>query len=123
MFQGKKIILIVDDYSDDRLLARKILEKDGFAVEEACGWKDAMVVIKSKKIDIVLLDLKMPEMSGYELLGVIRQEKSNKELPVLIYSSMPRNEDEITTYKPDGFVSKYSTPEELIKHIKKLLAQ
>ncbi len=120
--EANKVILIIDDYEDDRRLVRKILEKDSFTVEEASGWKEAMFTIKTKKIDLILLDLRMPDLSGYELLGVIRQEKDNKELPVIIYSSAPKNDDEISLYKPDGFVSKYSSPKELISQIKKILS-
>jgi two-component system, cell cycle response regulator DivK len=119
---ANKVILIVDDYEDDRRLVRKILEKDSFVVEEASGWKEAIFLIKTKKIDLVLLDLRMPDLSGYELLGVIRREKDNKELPVIVYSSAPKNEDEVSLYKPDGFVSKYSSPKELVSQIKKIFS-
>ncbi len=119
---GSKLILVVDDYEDDRRLVRKILEKNGFAVDEASGWKEALLMVKNKKIDLILLDLNMPEVSGYELLGVLRQEKTDKELPIIIYSSMPKNDDEINVYKPDGFVSKYSSPNELVSLIQSVLS-
>jgi len=84
---GKKSVLIVDDAPEDRLVTRLLLEKNKFKVYESELWKDALKTIRSKSIDAVILDVSMPEMSGIELLDIIRREKSIEELPVIFYSS------------------------------------
>ncbi len=114
-------ILIVDDYADDRRLVRKLLEKHNYLVEEAGTWKEALIMIKDKDVDLLILDLKMPEMDGYELLGVIRRDSSDKKIPVIIYSSMPKNKEEIDMHKPDAYVNKYSSPTQLLNEVASLL--
>ena len=120
-FEAKKI-LIVDDEADDRMMAKIILEKEGFKVIEAKDWKEALTKIKEGHIDLVLLDLRMPEMDGLELLGKIRKENSSEELPVVIYSSMPNSGDDYKGYGSDGYIKKYSNPSVLIDKVKALVA-
>jgi CheY-like chemotaxis protein len=114
-------ILIVDDYADDRKLIRRLLEKRQYLVEEAGTWKEALIMIKNKDVDLIILDLKMPEMDGYELLGVIRKDNSDRKIPVIIYSSMPKNKEEVDLHKPDAYVNKYSSPSELLNEVANLL--
>ena len=114
-------ILIVDDVADDRLIVRIILEKEGYKIVEAKDWKEALVVIKKEKISLVLLDLRMPEMDGLELLGKIRKENSQETLPVVIYSSVPNTCDDYKSYGSSGYIKKYSDPNVLINKVKDAL--
>jgi PAS domain S-box-containing protein len=84
--EGKNI-LIVDDIADERTMTRNVLEKNSFRVDEAKGWEEAMTKIRSGKINAVLLDIQMPDMSGIEVLKLIRQERDARSLPVIIYSA------------------------------------
>ncbi len=63
-------------------------------IVEAKDWREALAVIKDGGLSLVLLDLRMPEMDGLELLGRIRQENSKELLPDLIYSSVPNTADD-----------------------------
>ncbi|HOW16795.1 MAG TPA: PAS domain S-box protein, partial [bacterium] len=117
-----KTILVVDDIADERVLAIKALEKEGFRSIEANGWKEALDAIRSKKIDLILLDIEMPEMNGIELLEIIRREKSKEELPVIFYSSRFSNIENYAEYGANDYVNKNgSNKEELISKIKKAL--
>ncbi len=114
-------ILVVDDVADDRLIAKIILEKEGYMIVEAKDWREALAVIKDGGLSLVLLDLRMPEMDGLELLGRIRQENSKELLPVLIYSSVPNTADDYKLYGSNGYIKKYSDPKVLISKVKDAL--
>ena len=112
-----KKILVVDDVADDRLVAKIILEKEGYVVIEAKDWKEALAIIKKGGLSLVLLDLRMPEMDGLELLGRIRQENSKESLPVLIYSSAPNTGDDYKFYGSNGYIKKYGEPKALLAKV------
>ena len=121
MNSKNKKILIVDDVADDRLMARMILEKEGYKVVEAKDWKEALNIIKDGTLSLVLLDLRMPEMDGLELLGRIRKENSQEILPVVVYSSVPNTCDDYRSYGSNGYIKKYSDPCILINKVKEAL--
>ena len=116
-----KKILVVDDVADDRLVAKIILERAGYVVVEAKDWKEALAIIKKGDLALVLLDLRMPEMDGLELLGKIRKENSKESLPVLIYSSAPNTGDDYKFYGSNGYVKKYCDPKALVSKVKDVL--
>jgi len=120
MLDAKKI-LVVDDVADDRLVAKIILEKEGYVVLEAKDWREALAIIKEGNLCLVLLDLKMPEMDGLELLGRIRKENSKESLPVLIYSSAPNTGDDYNFYGSNGYVKKYCDPKALIYKVREAI--
>lgn len=76
-------LLIVDDDPSIRGLVRKVLKREGHAVDEADGVADALHCLKSSEIDVALIDLEMPEHNGLELLDAIRAE-SLTTVPVLL---------------------------------------
>ncbi len=121
MIEKKSInILIVDDSEDDRRITRRILEKNNFKVTEARSWMDTLEIIGKGGVDLVILDMRMPDMDGMELLGIIRKENPKLSLPVIVSSSydanaVPSSED------ANAFVGKYGDPEALVKKIKEVL--
>ena len=123
MNSGTKKILIVDDVADDRLVAKMMLEKEGFKVLEAKNWKEALSIIKSEDLSLVLLDLKMPEMGGLELLGKIRNENGSAILPVVVYSSSPNCGDDYKSCGSNGYIKKYSDPKYFISKVKEALGE
>ena len=113
-------ILIVDDSEDDRSITRRILEKHNFKVTEACSWMDTLEIIGKGGVDLVILDMRMPDIGGLELLGIIRKENPKLSLPVIVSSSydanaIPSSED------ANAFIGKYGDPEDLVKKIKEIL--
>ena len=67
-------ILVVDDELMMRNLLEKILARDGYTVITAANGREALEVLKKEKADIVITDMKMPEMNGFDLLKVIKKE-------------------------------------------------
>ena len=121
MSPRSKKIVVVDDVADDRLVAKIILEKEGYIVVEAKDWKEALAIIKKGGLSLVLLDLKMPEMDGLELLGLIRQANSSESLPVIIYTSVPNTGDDYRRYGSNGYVKKYCDSNVLVSKVRDAL--
>ncbi|MFW6130152.1 MAG: response regulator [Atribacterota bacterium] len=84
MNKNKKNILIVDDEETIRDTLSKILEEDGFDVESVDDAEKAIKKIKNEKYNLILLDLKLNGMSGFDVLKETRE--INKELPIILIS-------------------------------------
>ena len=114
-------ILIVDDMDDQRFIARSILRKNNFSCDEAGNWKDALDKIRTGKMSLVLLDIDMPEINGYELLEIIRREKTPVELPVIMFSSKSTDQEICSRLGVSCIVKKEEAANELINNVKRTL--
>ena len=86
-------ILIVEDEPGFRLIYRGVLENAGYQVSEAADGKEGLQMAKKLKPDLILLDLVLPKLSGYDVLKKIRATKSIKNTPVIIFSVLGEEED------------------------------
>ena len=82
------LVLVVDDDSTVRLLARESLEQAGFKVEEAENGLQAFFAFESQRPQIVLLDLMMPEMDGFDVCLALRRLEGGDRVPILVMTSM-----------------------------------
>ncbi len=80
-----KRILLVDDHKNARILLNELLSGVGYRVLEAKDGKEAMGLVEIEPIDLVITDLKMPEMDGIELTRAIRRMRP--DLPIIVYSA------------------------------------
>jgi diguanylate cyclase (GGDEF)-like protein/PAS domain S-box-containing protein len=93
MIPGLDSLLVVDDEPMNRDLMARRLSKHGFNASLACNGKDALEWIKSHAVDLVLLDVQMPEMNGLEVLKEIRKTHSPAGLPVIMATGISSSED------------------------------
>ncbi len=91
----KACILVVDDNEANRDLLSRRLRKKGFAVELAASVPQALEAVSRVEFDLVLLDIMMPGMDGFEVLSRIRAERSSLELPVILATAMDDSKDVI----------------------------
>ena len=77
-------ILIADDEAEIRQLLRLYLEKDGYEVMEAENGVEAMEILRQREIHLILLDIMMPQLDGYQVLRKLRQESN---IPVIFLSA------------------------------------
>lgn len=91
--QTKFNILIVDDIPLNVLLIQKMLGKFKFNILKANNGQQALDTVASAKVDLILLDLMMPGIDGYEVLRRIREDKATEKLPVVILSALNSNDD------------------------------
>lgn len=80
----QKVILVVDDSSEVRMLLRKILELDGFSVREAEDGRQALQLLADEPVDLVLLDAMMPKVNGWETLKAIKADDDTSHIPVML---------------------------------------
>ena len=114
-------ILIVDDDKNLRYLLRETLELEHYTVLEAKDGVDALAVYEREHFDLVIVDIMMPRMNGYQFCEALRL--TNPKLPILMISAkqLPADRKRGFLAGIDDFMTKPLDPEELILHIKSLL--
>ncbi len=120
--EGKRI-LVVDDDKKNRYLVSFLLEKEGFEVVIATNGLEGVEVAKKQQVDLIIMDIKMPKMDGYEATKRIRRLKKYKSIPIIALTSYAMMEDKEKAMKAGctGYMSKPITPETFTKEIKKFL--
>ncbi len=119
-------ILVIDDYAVTRMLLKRMLERQkGWKVREAEDGLKAIEKIEEKIPDIILLDLMMPNMDGYEFLQYLRGNPETENVPVLIITSLNGTENELKGFEfgADDFVTKPINMNLLIARIQRHLGR
>ena len=88
-----KSILVVEDSITSRMLLKNILESTGYDVRVAVDGMDGWIAVKEKSFDLVVLDVEMPGMSGFELTEKIRQDRNLNKIPVVLVTALESRED------------------------------
>ena len=114
-------ILVVDDDKNTRLFLKAVLENDGYVVHTANDGIDALELMDKEHIDLVVLDIMMPRMDGYEFTEELR--KSNNNLPILMLSAkqLPADKHKGFMVGTDDYMTKPVDDEEMLLRIKALL--
>lgn len=89
----KKVILVADDSPTIRKFVSISLKVKGYEIIQVADGMQALEVLPSEQIDLVITDLNMPNIDGFELIKTIRSNEDYKELPIIILSSLSANED------------------------------
>ena len=114
-------ILVVDDDKNTRLFLKAVLENAGYTVYTANNGVDALSVMDAEHVDLVVLDVMMPIMDGYELTKILRQSQDN--LPILMISAkqLPKDKHMGFLAGTDDYITKPIDDEEMLYRIKALL--
>jgi DNA-binding response OmpR family regulator len=119
----QKILIIEDDKFLRELMARK-LKEEGFAIDEAVDGEEGLRKSKEGKPNLILLDLILPGIDGFEVLTKIKQDPETKSIPVIILSNLGQKEDiekGIKLGAVDYLVKAHFTPGEIIEKIRNAL--
>ncbi len=117
-----KKVLIVDDEPDALELVKLVLESAGFETTLAMSGIEALDKIDASKPDLVLLDIMMPDMDGWDVFRKIKEK--NPEIPVAILTAKAQNIDKLLglhVLKADDYITKPFGKNELISKVRKLL--
>jgi two-component system chemotaxis sensor kinase CheA len=120
----KSKILVVDDSITTRSLEKSILEAHGYAVRVAVDGVDAMAQIRAERPDLVITDMMMPRMDGFELLERIKKDRNLAAIPVIVVTSLEREEDRERglTLGADAYVVKRKFDQrELLRVVRQIL--
>ena len=113
-----KKILIVDDEQEDLSTMTGLLEKEGYKITTASDGAKALDALTGNGFDLILIDIRMPTLSGYDLLRLLR-EKVNHKVKMIYCSIIP--EKEVSMEDIDGFIQKPFSPESFLEVVKKVL--
>ena len=118
-----KLILLVEDDPFIRAGIKTHLEANGYLCIEASDGGAAIELARSKQPDLILLDVMMPTINGYQVCKSLKGDPKFKSIPILMLSAQSEKEDKEWGEKlgADGFLSKPIEFKELDKHIKRLL--
>jgi two-component system, chemotaxis family, chemotaxis protein CheY len=115
-----KTVLVVDDSGFARRMLRQMLEEGGFHVEEAKGGSEAMEKYKLTKPDVVLLDIVMGEMGGFEVLEKLRQIDPHAAVLMATADIQKMTKDEALGAGAAGLVNKPFKPEEVLGEVRRI---
>ncbi|MEP7168735.1 MAG: hybrid sensor histidine kinase/response regulator [Bacteroidota bacterium] len=85
-------ILLVDDRMENLLTLENVIEKEGRSIIKVSSGNEALKIALSEKVDLILLDVQMPEMDGYEVADLLRMNPKTKNIPIVFVSAVSRNE-------------------------------
>jgi two-component system chemotaxis sensor kinase CheA len=88
-----RVVLVVDDSITTRTMEKNLLEAAGYQARVAVDGVDAWTVLKSESVDLVVSDVDMPRMDGFELTARIRADAAVAELPVVLVTALESRED------------------------------
>ena len=111
---------------DDRALRRfleVVLERAGYAVVSASDGIEAMKIVVSTPIDLVITDSMMPNLNGHEFCRFLRSSQKLSHLPIILLSALERKESGLNVEQVDAFLAKPVSGESLIECIEGLLAR
>ena len=95
-------ILIVDDISSNVLLLKVLLVKEQYNVITASSGREALTLIEQEKPDLLLLDVMMPEMSGYEVAQHMKMNAEMKEIPIIFLTALNSTVDIVNGFQVGG---------------------
>ncbi len=117
------LALVVDDDPTQQLIISKLLKKMGLDVIVASDGIEALERIQSMSPVLVILDILMPRMNGYEVCRKLKSNQKTHDLPVLMYSGQEKefNVKQESSSRADAYISKPCHPQELINTVHQLL--
>jgi len=118
-------ILIIEDESDIRELLTYNLDREGFDVVGAANGEEAFMALKSEPVQLVVLDLMLPDVSGLEICRFIRRDSDLSRLPVIMLTAKGEEVDRIVGFElgADDYVTKPFNIREMILRVKAVLAR
>jgi len=121
-----KRILHVEDDEDTRNLVRLILKTHGYDVLSAGNGAEGLSILKENTVDLVLLDVMLPDTSGWDIFGKIKKNPENKDLKVAFLSVIPVSEERLAVFHKSGvsdYITKPFDNEDLVRRIKTMLGE
>ena len=121
--RGAPLVLIVDDDARLREFVRVNLEMDGYAVREAASAEDGLTALEDEVPDLILLDVQMPSVDGWEMLRRVREKHGVEAIPVIMFSGKvdDRSGPEAAEQGAQAFIGKPFEPHKLVESAKQLL--
>ena len=121
----RKNILVVDDSRTLTRIVQAALESEGYGVRCAFNAEEALLYLEGRRPDLIILDVVMPQMSGLELLGKLKESPNTSAIPVIVLTVNGEHDDVLKGYKLGAayYITKPFKPAELIHGIQLVLGR
>jgi DNA-binding response OmpR family regulator len=118
-------LLIVDDEADTLRLVSLMLERQGYEIITAKDGMSALEKVERENPDLILLDVMMPDMDGFEVVKILRRDSKTEDIPVIMFTAKTQVEDKITGLEAgaDVYLTKPTQPRELFAQVKAVLSR
>ena len=118
-----KRILLVEDQEDARRIIRDLLSANGYSLVEATTGEDGLKLAQSERPDLILMDIQLPGMDGYEVTRLIKADPALRRIPIIAVTSYALSGDDQKAAAAgcDGYVAKPFSPRILMARIRELL--
>jgi DNA-binding response OmpR family regulator len=124
MEEEKKVVVCIEDEREMIDLVKLILGRKGFDLVGAVGGREGLETVRRLEPDLVLLDLMMPDMDGWEVYQQIKADDKLKDTPVIVVTAKAQSIDKVLGLhiaKVDDYVTKPFSPQELLQSVNKVL--
>jgi DNA-binding response OmpR family regulator len=122
--EKKKVVICIEDEPEMIDLVQLILGRKGFELVGAVGGREGLETVRRLKPDLVLLDLMMPDMDGWEVYQQMKADDELKSIPVIVVTAKAQSIDKVLGLhiaKVDDYVTKPFGPQELLQSVNKVL--
>jgi DNA-binding response OmpR family regulator len=123
--QSKRLVYIEDE-PEMIDLVRLILGRRGFVVSGANGGRQGLELVRSELPDMVLLDLMMPDMDGWDVYHQLKSDEQTRDIPVIVITAKAQNIDKVLglrVAKVEDYIAKPFSPQELLERVEQVLAR
>ena len=119
----KKKVLIIDDNANNLLLEKDLLEVAGFEVFEAENAAAGIAIARKEKPDIIIMDVRLPDMRGSVAARILRQDKETRDIPIVFVTAsvMAEGKEEIKNITNSGFIGKPINTRTFVKEISQFI--
>jgi len=121
-----KMILCIEDEQEMIDLIRLILSRRGFEIRGANGGKEGLEIIRKDHPDLVLLDLMMPDMDGWDVYQQMKADEATRDIPVIVVTAKAQSIDKVLGLhiaKVDDYIAKPFSPQELLTSVDNVLGR
>jgi len=119
-----KCILVVEDQADNRRILRDLLVNAGYELIEAESGEEALTAVQAQRPDLILMDIQLPVMDGYETTRRIRADPESKAIPIIAVTSYALTGDEAKALAAgcNAYITKPYSPRALLAKVREHLA-
>lgn len=124
MMHGKKVMVIDDEPAIHKLL-QTILEHEGFQIMGMEERKKARETVTRSRPDVIILDIMMPEVDGFQILKMLKEDEDTRDIPVLVLTvrSLPEDREKAISLGVDLYMTKPFQPSELVEAVRSLAGE
>ena len=117
----RSVLVVDDDRATSRLIRRNLEDEGTQVVEAATGLDGIRIILREARVDLILLDLRLPDFNGWAILSLLRLTESLRHIPVIVVSVEPPDTALIEKFRPDDYIQKPFDIRDLLARVRKVI--